>query len=178
MGRTLCRHNQRNSYKRIMSNITAFLDMIGVSEGTSIVANSDSGYNVIIGGTLFYNGYTDHPRQAVWIQSINDYSTAAGKYQIRAPIFDAYKKQLNLPDFSPDSQDKIALQLIRECHALDDIDAGKFVQAVAKCSSRWASLPGNNYGQRQNTLLFLQKAYVDAGGYLSADGVANESAST
>jgi len=47
-----------------------------------------------------------------------------------ARYFEAYKKQLNLPDFSPDSQDKIAIQQIKEQKALDDVDAGRFDLAV------------------------------------------------
>lgn len=145
-----------------MSNRAAFLTMIAVSEGTETIGDQQ-GYNVNVGGKLF-SSYADHPRTPVYIKSIKKTSTAAGRYQILARYYDVYKKQLNLPDFSPDSQDKIALQLIRECKALDDIDAGRFESAVAKCKSRWASLPGAGYGQHENTLDRLQLAYVNAGG--------------
>ncbi|MGC7995735.1 lysozyme, partial [Salmonella enterica] len=75
-------------------------------------------------------------------------STAAGRYQLLARYFDAYKKQLNLPDFSPASQDAIALQQIKERGALADVDAGRFDIAVGKVRNIWASLPGAGYGQR------------------------------
>jgi len=147
------------------NNLKAFLTMIAVSEGTAGIG--DNGYNVIVGQALF-RSYADHPRQRVFVKRINQYSTAAGRYQILAKYFDAYKKQLNLPDFSPDSQDKIAIQLIKECRALDDVNSGRFVQAVEKCRSRWASLPGAGYGQHENSLTALQSAYVNAGGVISA----------
>lgn len=146
-------------------NRKAFLDMIAFSEGTSRIPHSDDGYRVIVGGTVF-KSYADHPNQLV---TLNDHlkSTAAGRYQILAGYFKAYKKQLNLPDFSPASQDAVALQMIKECRALDDIDAGRFDTAVFKCKSRWASLPGAGYGQREVAIAELKKAYTDAGGSIA-----------
>ena len=146
-------------------NLTAFLTTIAKSEGTEHIG-TQLGYNVIVGGGTF-TGYKDHPRKMIDLPRLKIKSTAAGRYQILARYFDAYKKQLGLPDFSPDSQDKIAIQLIRECKALDDVEAGRFSVAVAKCKSRWASLPGANYGQHENTLAKLQGYYVVAGGVVS-----------
>jgi muramidase (phage lysozyme) len=146
-------------------NLNAFLDMIGFSEGTTTIAGSDDGYNVEVGGTLF-EGYADHPRKLV-ILNANLKSTAAGRYQILAKFFDFYKKQLNLPDFSPESQDKIAIQMMKEVHALNYIELGNFSQAVKQSGSRWASLPGNTYGQRQVPIADLQTAYINAGGIIT-----------
>ncbi|WP_455906011.1 hypothetical protein [Burkholderia cepacia] len=73
---------------------------------------------------------------------------------------------MKLPDFSPFSQDRIALQQIREKGALPFIDVGNFTKAVQLCSGIWASLPGNDYGQHVNTIAALQTAYVNAGGTL------------
>lgn len=146
-------------------NLRAFLEMIAWSEGTSRIAGSDNGYNVLVGGKLFA-GYADHPRVLVQVNK-NLKSTAAGRYQLLSRFFDAYKKQLKLPDFSPASQDAIAIQQIRECRALDDIEAGKFSVAVGKCARIWASLPGAGYGQHENTLVALQGAYKQAGGALA-----------
>ena len=149
------------------SNKKAFLDMIAVSEiGAPLLAKSDNGYNVIVGGDLF-QGYADHPRKLVDLPRLGIKSTAAGRYQLLARYFDAYKKQLGLKDFSPASQDAIALQQIRERRALDDIDAGRFADAVKKCRNIWASLPGAGYGQHENSIDKLQAAYVAAGGRLA-----------
>lgn len=142
-------------------NAKAFLTMIAVSEGTA--GKGDDGYNVIVGGRLFAD-YSDHPREAVWIRRIKKYSTAAGRYQILARYFDAYRRILHLSDFSPQSQDAIAIRMIRECGAIADIKAGRFESAVKKCSTRWASLPGAGYGQREAEIGDLRIAYLKAGG--------------
>jgi len=153
-------------------NEQAFLDMIAWSEiGSELLALSDNGYDVIVGSTPshphLFKSYEDHPRILV---KINEHlqSTAAGRYQILSRYFTSYKRTLNLPDFSPDSQDKIALQLMRECRAIDLINNGNIVAAIIRCSSRWASLPGNTYQQHSHDVEDLVKAYTDAGGKLAA----------
>ena len=55
---------------------------------------------------------------------------------------DAYRKQLGLKDFSPKSQDAVALQQIKERGALPMIDRGDIRRAIDRCSNIWASLPG------------------------------------
>lgn len=151
-------------------NLQAFLDMIAVSEGTSTIPGSDNGYRVIVGSTVanphLFDAYSDHPRVLVDLGH-GLKSTAAGRYQILARYFDAYKTKLALPDFSPASQDKIAVQMIRERGALDAIAAGSFEYAVTRCSNIWASLPGNNYEQHQNQLADLQIAFEAAGGVVA-----------
>ena len=143
--------------------------MIAVSEGTQRIG-SQQGYDVIVTSTpekpILFTSYADHPRRLMHCGRVLT-STAAGRYQILARFYDAYKSPLKLPDFSPDSQDKIAIQLIKECKALDDIEAGRFTIAVGKCKSRWASLPGSGYGQHENTLAVLEKAYTSAGGIVA-----------
>jgi len=111
-------------------NVKAFLDMIAVSElGERLLAVSDNGYNVIVGSTpsrpILFESYADHPRRAVTLRigEKNVRSTAAGRYQLLARYFDAYKRQLGLKDFSPAAQDAIAVQQIRERGALADIEA-------------------------------------------------------
>ncbi len=152
------------------TNRKAWLTMIAVSEGTQNIGDQD-GYNVIVGSTPkrphLFDSYADHPRVVVAIPKLGIKSTAAGRYQVLARYYDAYKKQLKLPDFSPASQDAIALQLIRECKALDDIDQGRIAIAVNKCKSRWASLPGAGYNQPEKTIQSLLAAYQQAGGKLT-----------
>lgn len=140
--------------------------MIAWSEGTSCVKGSDNGYNVLCGGSLF-QGYVDHPRKAINLPKLGIKSTAAGRYQLLSRYFDVYKEMLKLPDFSPTSQDAIAIQQLKECHALADIDEGRFEAAVHKCCRIWASLPGAGYGQRENKIESLKLAYQKAGGSLA-----------
>jgi muramidase (phage lysozyme) len=147
-------------------NMEAFLSMIAYSEGTSTVQDSDNGYNVLVGGSLFHS-YADHPRRHIYCKRLNAWSTAAGRYQILEKYYDAYKQMLGLTDFSPRSQDKIAMQLIKECKATSDITVGDIKQAIDKCKSRWASLPDSGYGQHENTKTALVIAYLANGGTLA-----------
>jgi len=155
-------------------NLRAFLDMLAFSElGPELLAESDNGYDVIVGSTSghadLFDDYSAHPHKRVILKIKGRIvtSTAAGRYQILARYADAYMRDLNLPDFGPASQDRIAVQMIRECHALDDIEAGRFSQAARKCASRWASLPGAGYQQHEQDINDLKLAYLAAGGSLA-----------
>lgn len=148
------------------ANLKAFLDTIAHSEiGEHLLANSDNGYNVLVGGKLF-NGYADHPRKLVDLGN-GLKSTAAGRYQILARYFDVYKKTLGLKDFGYEAQDAIAIQMIKEQRALVPIENGQFDLAVERCRNIWASLPGAGYGQHENRLADLRTAYTQAGGALA-----------
>lgn len=152
----------------ISKNMKAFLDMLAYSEGTDNERQktNNHGYDVIVGGSLFTD-YSDHPRNLISLPKLGIKSTAAGRYQVLAKFYDAYKKQLHLPDFSPASQDAIAMQLIRECKATADIEAGHIADAIHKCRSRWASLPGAGYGQHEQKLDKLIQVYKAAGGVVA-----------
>lgn len=143
-------------------NLAAFMQMIRVSEGTA----GPDGYRTIVGGSLF-DDYSDHPRQKIWIQSINDYSSAAGAFQIIRRTWDGVQGKLGLPDFSPASQDQACIELMRQRGGLRLAMNGQFAAAVEKCKKEWASLPGAGYGQRENSLAKLQTAYTNAGGQLA-----------
>jgi muramidase (phage lysozyme) len=150
-------------------NIKAFLDMIAMSEGTALIPNSDNGYKVIVGSTpskpILMTSYADHPRKLVKISTTLS-STAAGRYQLLARYYDAYKKLLELPDFSPASQDAIAIEQIKERRAIPLIVNGDIAGAIARCNNIWASLTGSPYGQHTHTIKFLTAAYVKADGTL------------
>ncbi len=146
-------------------NQRAFLDMLSISEGT--YGKGDNGYNMLVNPGGFFTSYADHPRVLVHVNAHLS-STAAGRYQLLARYFDSYQYSLDLPDFSPDSQDAIAIQQIKESKAEDDVINGDIKTAIQKCSHIWASLPGNGYGQHENTLEFLTEAYTKAGGVLAS----------
>lgn len=153
----------------ITTNLRAFLDTIAWAEiGPDLLAVSDRGYDVVVGSTvkrpILFRDYSDHPRVYVG-GPVN--STAAGCYQILSRYFDHYRRALGLPDFSPTSQDAIAVQLIRECRALPDIEAGLIDSALHRCRSRWTSLPGAGYGQHEHKMAALIAAYRNAGGELA-----------
>ena len=95
------------------------------------------GYDVIVGEAV--TDYSDHPRKLVTLNPKLK-STSAGRYRLLSRWWDAYRKQLGLKDFSPKSQDAVALQ--QERGALPMIDRGDIRQAIDRCSNIWASLPG------------------------------------
>jgi len=157
-------------------NALAFLDMLGWSEGTSSSpATAMNGYDVIVTGIdrkpEVFKDLTDHPfakgRASKVINSKGLTSNASGRYQQMLKDWPHYKALLKLPDFSPISQDLLALQHIRECRALPDVLAGRIKTAISKCRNIWASLPGAGYGQREHRLEDLLKQYRLAGGAMS-----------
>ena len=154
-------------------NLAAFLDMLAVSEGTSTIADSDDGYDVLVGGTLF-EGYSAHPRKLIWLPRYRINSSAAGRYQFLARTWDDLATRLRLPDFSPASQDRAAVELIRSRRALDAIRAGRLREAVDRCRNIWASLPGAGYGQREHSLDRLCAVYLVAGGTDSSNTTLKE----
>lgn len=149
-------------------NVCAFLDMLAWSEiGAELLAKSDDGYNVLVGATprrpLLFSSYTDHPN--VYNRRLD--STAAGRYQQMHRDWPHYRALLRLPDFGPESQDRLAIQHVKECGAFKLAQAGHIVAAVTKVSNIWASLPGNSYGQPQRELVDLRNAYSAAGGVIA-----------
>jgi lysozyme len=91
-------------------------------------------------------------------------STAAGAYQIIRPTWNRLKAKLGLPDFSPTSQDQAATRLIQDRGALQDVYAGRVLQAISKCRNEWASLPGNYAKQGQRSAATLLAWYQNNGG--------------
>jgi len=157
-------------------NLTAFLDMIAYSEGTSTSpATRCKGYDVIVTGAdrkpEVFTDFSTHPfangRKSKVINSKGLTSNAAGRYQFMLKDWAHYRDQLHLPDFGPESQDKWAIQLIRERRALPLIDAGRIVEAIAQVRNLWASLPGAGYGQPEHQHGPLLVAYARAGGLLA-----------
>ena len=137
-------------------SVKAFLDLIAWSEGTSTShITQNNGYDVIVSGVngpSVFTDYSDHPfadgRPAVTVRHTPLLtSTASGRYQLMLHWWNAYKTTLHLADFSPASQDAVAIQQIRERGALAKITSGDIEGAIAACSNIWASMPGNDYGQ-------------------------------
>jgi muramidase (phage lysozyme) len=152
-------------------NVVAFLDMIAISElGPALLKASDDGYNVIVGSTaskpILFHSYASHPNRLIKPPLIPVPSSAAGRYQLLAHYFDTYKVQLRLPDFGPLSQDRIAIQQIRERRALPLLLAGDFKGAVEACNTIWASLTGSPYKQHTHPIDYLAQAYTKAGGII------------
>jgi muramidase (phage lysozyme) len=159
--------------------VNKFLDLIGFAEGTSTEdISKDNGYDVLVTGyDLDVNGqvvgkvheeiftdYSTHPfdyRKPVVVRLVPRLlSDAAGRYQLMHRYWQPYKKQLHLLNFSPLSQDKIAIQQIKECNAYHLIVGNQIAEAIAACFRIWASFPGNNYGQGGKSLEVLLEKYA------------------
>ncbi len=125
--------------------VKAFLTMIRKGEGTY----GDRGYSTRFGHGTFAS-FEDHPKTV--IRSGAYASSAAGAYQIMGYTWtsansEKAKVKLSINDFSPTSQDKFAVYLLDNRHAIKLILAGEIEKAVRKCNSEWASLPESPYGQ-------------------------------
>ena len=149
-------------------NEKAFLDMLAYTEGTQQIG--DRGYDALVGGGTF-DGYAHHPNKMVALKRSGGkppiYSDAAGRYQFLFETWKLLKERLQLPDFSPDSQDAACLELVREHGALELVQAGRIPSAILACNKIWASLPGSPYGQGGKTLDEALHAYQLAGGQLA-----------
>ncbi len=143
-------------------NVCAFLDMLAFAEGT-ILYGGDDGYNVLVGGKTF-DSYEKHPKVYVPLTRYKVTSSAAGRYQFLWKTWQALALKLDLPDFGPVSQDRAAIELIRERKALKDVRDGNIILSIQKCRPIWASLPGAGYGQREHKLADLLREYSKAGG--------------
>lgn len=151
--------------------ICTMLDLVGFSEGTvRSLLTKDNGYDVEVsdddGGHIFtdYSTHPFHKQPPAKLTLKNGtviHSTAAGRYQLLLHYFDVYKVQLHLADFSPLSQDLIAIQQMKERHAIQPLLNGDVETAIGLLSSVWASFPGNNYGQGGVTLNALLNKWVE-----------------
>jgi len=145
-------------------NERAFLDLIAYAEGTS----GPDGYRTMF-GYRYFDSYADHPRQYFPFTDGAGRkltTSAAGRYQFIARTWDGLRAKLNLPDFSPESQDAAALELVREKGALNDVRAGRVASAVSKVRKVWASLPGAGYAQPERDISSLVAVFQRSGGTL------------
>ncbi|MBD2452244.1 peptidoglycan DD-metalloendopeptidase family protein [Nostoc sp. FACHB-152] len=140
----------------------AFLDVIAYAEnsGYASIFEQNGGYNIMFTGKTF-TSYADHPKRKFRSGSL--VSNAAGRYQFLSgspsPTWENAKRALNLPDFSPISQDKAAVWLIQNRGAYNDVLQGNFDTAISKLNTEWASLPGSPYGQPTKSLSQLREYY-------------------
>ena len=144
----------------------AFRDVIAFSEGTDrpeVQQSVHCGYDVIVGGSLLTD-FTRHPRKLVPLPRYGIKSTAAGRYQMIWPTWNALAKRLQLEDFTPYSQDMACNELLRECGALRCLARGDFEGACRAANKIWASLPGSPHGQRTEKVGTLRAIFIDRGG--------------
>lgn len=144
MLRSVANNSTRDAMQR--TNVKAFLALIRRLE-------SGDNYGIIYGGSKFTD-FSAHPNIRIPFHNprrsgdgLNDYSTAAGAYQITYPTWLTIQAVAFLPDFSPKSQDEAAVWLLQSRGVLNHIIAGNFTDAIRKASPTWASLPFSDAGQ-------------------------------
>jgi muramidase (phage lysozyme) len=115
------------------TNVSSFLRVIRERESSQ----DDSAYSVLNGGAHF-EGFAEHPYKGQRTPP----GKAAGAYQFIASSWWDVKAQYGMPDFSPRSQDAGAVARLIYRGALEDVLAGRFAAAVARCRHEWTSLPG------------------------------------
>lgn len=125
-------------------NVAAFLKAIAAAEG----GGYDFKYGALKGRENDRWRFTDmstHPGPG-----IDGRSTAAGMYQITRPTWQHHGAKLGLRDFSPRTQDLIAVEILRSLGVINAIKAGDIADVMPKIARTWAALPkgpgqGNHY---------------------------------
>src|SRR4029077_8412294 len=150
----------------MLDNYMAFLTMISHGEGTDRAIDQATGliadsYRVCFKGQdrpqHIIRDLSAHPAvRGEWTrekcdflgpQYAGEWSTAAGRYQIRKQTFLELSAILHTTSFVASVQDDMAILLIKRNGALALVQAGDVQGAIAKCNRTWASLPGSNANQ-------------------------------
>lgn len=118
------------------ANVISFLALI-----RRIEPSQNDPYTSLVGGGNF-SGFTDHPANLGWkgIRVDGRKTTAAGAYQITLTTWNEIRsKGLDVPDFSPASQDAAALWILqyKRPGAYQLIAAGEFHAAMVRLRSEW-----------------------------------------
>jgi muramidase (phage lysozyme) len=125
-------------------NLTAILNTIAWAEGTH------DKYNISYTGATFED-YGTHPKKLYCSNGVC--SDAAGRYQFLSTTWEPLADRLKLPDFSPASQDKAAIQLLKDNNCYGAAVRGDVRAMADRCWTVWASLKsssGAKLDARQN----------------------------
>lgn len=145
--------------------VIAWLDTLAEAEIGSEAFSADRGYNVLFGGQRttdlsqhpgIYTSFTGQNQKTIK-------TSAAGRYQMIERTAKALSQQYGITDFSPQSQDLLAIALMKEVGALPYIMAGDFENAERRLAKRWASLSSSTlakgiHGTRSAN--FVRDSYI------------------
>lgn len=140
-------------------NVRRVLDVISKAEGTDT-----HGYATAFGGGKL-DSLADHPRQLYDFTQTDgkaNKTSAAGRYQFLQRTWDDVAGRLGLRDFSPESQDLAAIELLRRAGALEPASMGDFQTALQRSGGTWASLPSSPYAQPKRSPGFIAQALDSA----------------
>lgn len=146
------------------ANVQAFLKAIADAEG----GGYDFKYGAIKGkknDPWRFTDFSTHPGPGC------HGSTAAGMYQITKETWrDHGVRAMGLTDFKPETQDLIAVEMLRSIGVIEKIKAGEIADSMAPAARKWAALPegpgkGNHYPPQPYVSYenFIQ-AYKSSGG--------------
>lgn len=138
-------------------NVQAYCRVVRHGESNQ----NDDAYSLVNGGSHFTD-FTDHPYKG----QKSPPGRASGAYQYLASTWAGVKKEAELPDFSPHSQDLGAVLLLKWRHCLDDVIAGRLEAAISKCVNEWTSLPGAAENTRY-TMAKAREVFKQYGGTLA-----------
>lgn len=145
------------------ANVKAFIGAIAAAEGGD--------YNLKFGGVKGkkndkwqFSDYSTHPGAGS-----DGKTTAAGMYQINRATWKEMGDKMGLSDFSPGTQDLLAVEILRTINVIDRIVAGDIDTALKAASRRWAALPqgpkeGGRYNQPYMAYDEFAAAYKRLGG--------------
>lgn len=136
----------------------------------TIATDEAPGYDVIYGGRKFTD-FSHHPDIRVTITSgpnKGKVSTAAGRYQFLFSTWTTLQQELNLPDFTPASQDLAAWHLAQTVYRqqakqdlLPDLKNEMFGKVGPALHSTWTSLPGGiEEGANANRFVTNYRRYL------------------
>lgn len=116
-------------------NVKAFIASIATAEGGD--------YNLKYGGVKGkkndkwqFSDFSTHPGAGS-----DGKTTAAGMYQINQGTWKEMGAKMDLSDFSPSTQDLLAVEILRTIGVIDSIVGGDISTGLSAASRRWAALP-------------------------------------
>ena len=158
--------------------VKAFLYTIAASEGTldkngrieygrivkGLVVNSPFDRSMIGKRDVVITDFSRHPEILVKCNNRGLQSSAAGFLQAIRKTWKMAVLTMGITDFSPHSQELVAVELIRQRGAMSYILRGDLAGAFknSKLRLEWASFPGAGYGQHENSLAKLQAVFSSA----------------
>jgi len=136
---------------------------------------SNNNYLALVGGGSFYNTSrhpaalnAPHPDGWVLNSSGSNYfnparnSSAAGAYQITYPTYMDVARTMGITNFTPESQDILAYELLGEVGAIIKLNNNDIPRAFNLASKRWASLPGSTAKQNPISMQTALTSYNSA----------------
>jgi muramidase (phage lysozyme) len=138
-----------------------------IAAGLALIRKFESGnrYDVLYGGATF-DSFNQHPNVRVPFHNPktgkDDYSTAAGAYQINHPTWvSEIQPALGLVSFTPADQDAAAVWLLQKDGAYDPLSSGDIDTFLRRASKRWASLPYSTAQQHPQALQAALDTFTD-----------------